>query len=80
MTPHFMCGIFIIGSYQKILFPWNRSLRRQSAKYGIANASASEIYDKPCLLKIRAILKKVRQMKDILERFRAALSGFQNKT
>lgn len=58
MTPHFMCGIFIIGSYQKILFPWNRSQRRQSAKYGIANASASEIYDKPCLLKIRAILKK----------------------
>ncbi len=34
MTPHFMCGIFIIGSYQKILFPWNRSQRRQSAKYG----------------------------------------------
>ena len=75
-----MCGILIIGSYQKILFPWNRSPRSQSAKYGISNASASEICDDLCLLKARAILKKVRPMKDILERFRAALGGFLNKT
>ena len=75
-----MCGILIIGSYQKILFPWKRSPRSQSAKYGISNALASEIYDKLCLLKARTILKKVRPMKDILERFRAALGGSLSKT
>ena len=49
-----------------------QSLRIQSAKFGISNALASEISDKRCLLKVRTILKKVRQMKDILECFRAA--------
>ena len=73
--------ILIIGSYQRIVFSWNRSLRSQSAKFGIANALASEIYDEPCLLKIRAILGICSHLQEgIFENFCVSLSGQMSKT
>ena len=68
--------IIIISRFKRIEFPWNRSLRIQSAKFGISNALASEICDEPCLLKVRAILGiGSHPMEGIFENFRVSLSG-----